>query len=116
MTEDCVFCKIVRGELPANKIYENDAFVSFYSIDQKISGHCLVIPKHHATTLLDMPSTGGTELLDCIKHTALLVLEKEGAGGFNLAQNNGEVAGQVVPHVHFHILPRKKGSKAVTVH
>lgn len=108
MTEDCIFCKILTGDVPGEKIYENDAFFSVYDIHPDVPGHALVIPKHHSQTILDMPATGGTELLECIKHTALIVLEKVGASDFKIVQNNGSAAGQAVFHVHFHILPQQK--------
>ncbi len=114
--EDCIFCKIASGEVTSDKIYENDSFFSMPDKNQQIEGHSLVISKRHFKTTLDMPSTVGTELLDCVKQTALKVLDSEKADGFNLVQNNFESAGQVVNHVHFHILPRKKGGKVPRVY
>lgn len=107
--DDCIFCKIARGEIKVQKIYENDNFFSIPDANQKVEGHSLVISKKHFETILDLPSTLGTELLDCIKKTALKIINKEKASGFNLVNNNFPVAGQFVKHVHFHILPRKKG-------
>jgi len=114
--EDCVFCKIAKGEIPCDKIYENDNFFSIPDANQKVEGHSLIISKKHFENVLDLPSSLGMELIDCIKKTALKVLEKEKAEGFNLVQNNFEVAGQLVKHVHFHILPRKKGDKSPFVY
>jgi len=105
--EDCVFCKIVKGEIPTEKIYENDNFISFPDANPTIEGHSLVVSKKHFKTLLDMPSTLGTELLDCIKKTSLKLMDKYFAGGFNVTNNNYPSAGQVVHHVHVHIFPRK---------
>lgn len=107
--DECIFCKIAKGEIKVQKIYENDNFFSVPDAHPRAEGHSLVISKRHFETILDLPSTLGTELLDCIKKTALKIIEKEKVSGFNLVLNNGEVAGQVVKHVHFHILPRKKG-------
>lgn len=106
--EDCVFCKIASGEIPSEIIYENDNFLSVPDANPQIKGHSLVISKKHFGTILDLPSTAGLELIDCIKKTALKILDKEKAEGFNLVQNNFESAGQVVKHLHFHILPRKE--------
>ena len=106
---DCIFCKIIGGEIPAEKIYENDNFVSFPDANQKTEGHSLVVPKKHYATTLDMPASLGQELLDCIKKTSLKLMENNKAEGFNIVNNNFRVAGQVVDHVHFHLLPRKKG-------
>lgn len=109
MVEDCIFCKIVKGEIPSKKIYENDNFFSIPDANQVVDGHSLVISKRHFETTLDLPNSLGSELLDCIKKTAMKLLEEHRAEGFNVVNNNFKVAGQVVKHVHYHILPRKKG-------
>ena len=107
--KDCIFCKIVSGKiLNENIIYENDNFFSILDKDQTIKGHGLIISKKHFETILDMPDSLGSELLECIKKTSLILMKKCNAEGFNLINNNFEVAGQVVRHVHFHIFPRKK--------
>lgn len=106
--DDCVFCKISKGEIPSEKIYENDNFFSVSDIEPYVEGHSLVISKKHFETVLDLPSSIGQELLDCIKKTSLKLIEKFKSDGFNLVQNNFEAAEQVVKHVHFHILPRNK--------
>ncbi|GAI81826.1 unnamed protein product [marine sediment metagenome] len=109
MTDDCVFCKIIRKEIKTDKIiYENDNFLSIPDANPKVNGHSLVISKKHFETILDMPNSLGPELLDCIKKTAFKLMEEYGAEGFNVINNNFEVAGQVVKHVHFHLIPRKK--------
>ncbi len=108
MKEDCIFCKIVDGEAKQGKfIYENKNFFSMPDYKPLTPGHALVISKKHFETILDLPSTIGQELLDCIKHTALKVMEKEKAEGFHVHNNNFSAAKQVVKHVHFHVLPRK---------
>ena len=109
MTNNCVFCKISNGEIPSDKIYENDNFFSVPDANPKVEGHSLVISKKHFKTTLDLPNSIGSELLDCIKQTSLKLMEKYDASGFNVQNNNFEVAGQLVKHVHFHILPRKEG-------
>jgi histidine triad (HIT) family protein len=111
MNNKCIFCKISKGEIPVEKIYENDNFFSILDANPIVEGHSLIISKKHFETTLDMPTTLGTELLDCIKKTALKLLEKHKSEGFNIVNNNFETAGQVVKHVHYHILPRKKGDK-----
>ncbi len=107
--QECIFCKISNNEIAAERIYENDNFFSISDANPKVEGHSLVISKRHFETILDMPSSLGTELLDCIKKTAAMLVEKHNSEGFNVVSNNFEAAGQVVKHVHFHILPRKKG-------
>ena len=110
MTHDnCIFCKISSGEIPSKKIYENDNFFSIPDANPDTKGHSLVISKKHFETVLDLPNTLGSELIDCIKKTSLKLVEKEKAEGFNIINNTRPVAGQIIPHFHFHILPRKKG-------
>jgi len=108
MTDDCVFCKIVNGELPSTKIYENDSFVAILNINPIAEGHSLVISKKHFDNILDMPNSLGHELLDCIKKTALKLIDEKKAEGFSIVNNNFRVAGQMINHIHFHILPRTK--------
>ena len=110
--ENCIFCKIAKGEIPAEKIYENDNFFSVPDIKPYVPGHSLIISKKHFETTLDLPSSLGQELLDCIKNTTIKIMDQEKADGFNLVNNNSESADQVVKHVHFHVLPRKKGDGA----
>jgi len=105
--EECVFCKMSRGEIPEEKIYENRNFFSVLDINPRVPGHTLVISKKHFENILDMPSSLGSELLDCIKVTSMKLIEKYHAHGLNVTNNCSEAAGQVVKHVHFHILPRR---------
>ncbi|MCX6746686.1 MAG: HIT domain-containing protein [Candidatus Pacearchaeota archaeon] len=106
--EDCIFCKISKGEIPVEKIYENKNFFSISDTKPKVEGHSLIISKKHFENILEMPNSLGLELLDCTKNTAFKLLEKYKSEGFNIVSNNFEAAGQVVKHVHFHLLPRKK--------
>ncbi len=108
MGEECVFCKMVKGEIPVEKIYENDNFFSFPDANPIVEGHTLVIPKKHFKTFLDLPNTLGTELIECIKKTTMNLMDKYKANGFNVVTNNFPSAGQVVHHLHFHIIPRKE--------
>ena len=106
--EDCIFCKIARGEIKSEKILETDNFFAIKDINPKTKGHSLVISKKHYPTLLDVPSSMLGEFLETGKQIALKLLKEEKAEGFNLVINTYRVAGQLVPHVHLHILPRKK--------
>ncbi len=111
MKDDCIFCKISQGNVDEKKIYEDDNFFSILDVNPEVKGHSLVISKNHFKNILEMPSSLGPELLDAIKKTSLILMKKYGAEGFNIINNNFEAAGQIVNHVHFHILPRKKGEK-----
>ncbi|MBS3085283.1 HIT family protein [Candidatus Pacearchaeota archaeon] len=106
--ESCIFCKIARGEISSEKIYENENFFSIKDIHPKVKGHSLVISKKHLDTFLELPDTFSSGFLDALKNTARKLLKEEKAAGFNIVNNNGKVAGQLVNHLHFHILPRKE--------
>ena len=106
---DCIFCTISKKEIPSERIYENQNFFSIPDISPKVEGHSLVISKKHFENILELPDNLGEELLDCIKNTAFKLTEKYKSQGFNIINNNSEVAGQIVKHFHFHLLPRKKG-------
>ena len=105
----CIFCKIAKGEIPSKKIYENKNFFSIFDVNPITKGHGLVISKKHFRTILELPDDLGADFLDCVQKTAIRILEQEKAEGFNLINNNSEVAGQLVHHFHAHIIPRKKG-------
>ncbi|MDW7650105.1 MAG: histidine triad nucleotide-binding protein [Bacillota bacterium] len=104
---DCLFCRIVRGELPANVVFENESVLAFKDINPLAPTHVLVVPKTHLASLDDVPDDpelAGKILLG-VRQTA----EKIGvAGGYKVVTNCGEAAGQVVHHLHFHILAGKK--------
>ncbi|HCC73800.1 MAG TPA: HIT family protein [Candidatus Komeilibacteria bacterium] len=103
---DCIFCKIVAGELPAAKVYEDKRFLAFLDINPINKGHVLVIPKEHHETLTNTPVDILKDLIAIVKTLAPAVVSGAGAAGFNLGVNNGKAAGQLVDHVHFHIIPR----------
>jgi len=106
---DCIFCKIVKGEIPCQKIYENDKVFAFLDIMPVHKGHTLIIPKEHHETLLDMPDDILAEVTKTAKKIAKAVVKAAGADGFNIGQNNGEAAGQAVFHFHLHVIPRFNG-------
>jgi len=103
---DCVFCKIVKGEIPATKIYENEHVLAFLDIMPVNSGHTLVIPKIHFKDVFESPDDILKEMIIAVKKIAPAVMKSTDTQAFNLNLNNGEDAGQVVKHVHFHIIPR----------
>jgi len=110
--EDCIFCKIVKGEIPSTKLYEDGNVLSFLDIMPASKGHALVVPKKHYHTLLDMPHSELGTIMETVQKVAAAVMSSvDGAEGFNIIQSNKKVAGQVVPHVHFHIIPRSKDDK-----
>lgn len=108
MREKCIFCDIAEGKIPAKKIYENGNFFSIPDAHPVAEGHSLIISKKHYKTVLDIMNSLGSELLDCIKNTSIELMKNTSAEGFNLVNNNYSAAGQIVNHVHFHIIPRWK--------
>ncbi len=106
MDQECIFCKIIHGEIPAAVVYEDSDFIGFLDINPRSRGHTLIIPKRHYTTLLEMDEETLQRLGVVLKHVADHLVRVLDAKGFNILSNNGESAGQVVKHVHFHIIPR----------
>lgn len=109
MSDTCVFCRIVRGELPSTKIYEDDEVIAFLDIGPIIKGHALVIPKRHVDPLTALPPDLLLKVMAVVQKVAAAQVAKLGADGVNVHQSNGAAAGQVVPHVHFHVIPRFEG-------
>lgn len=109
LVEDCIFCKIVKGEIPCQKIYEDNKILVFLDINPVHKGHTLIIPKEHHEGIIDMPDDTLGELAKVAKKISKAVKKATGVAGFNIVQNNGADAGQDVFHFHMHIIPRLKG-------
>lgn len=106
MVSDCIFCKIVAGEIPATKVYEDDHFLAFLDISQVTPGHTLVIPKKHARNLLEMTPDETAALFNIVSRVTKKVESATQPQGMNIISNMEEIAGQSVFHTHVHILPR----------
>ena len=104
--DECIFCKIVKGQIPAAKVYEGDKFIAFLDISPANKGHTLIIPKEHYERLEEMPDSDGREFGEIQVKIAKAVMKATNAEGFNLLLNNGKTAGQEVMHAHMHIQPR----------
>ena len=104
--DDCIFCKIANGEIPSKTLYEDEKFRVILDLGPATRGHALVIPKEHAGNLYDLPEETASEVLVLAKGVAVCMKEKLHCDGLNLVQNNGESAGQTVPHFHLHMIPR----------
>jgi histidine triad (HIT) family protein len=111
MTRDpeCIFCKIVAGEIPCTKVLEDAAALAFMDIGPLAEGHVLLIPKDHHEQADSMPADLAGQLLRHVPALVGAVKQATGAPGVNVLQNNGKAARQEVPHVHFHFIPRKPG-------
>ncbi len=104
--EKCIFCKLSSNK-GVEKIYENKNFFSIYDIKPEVKGHALVISKKHFKTALELPNNLADDLFEAIKKTVSIVEKKFNADGFNIINNGKKAGGQLINHVHFHILPRK---------
>ncbi|KAF1825100.1 HIT-like protein [Dissoconium aciculare CBS 342.82] len=102
MADNCIFCKIIKGDIPAMKVFENEKTLAFLDINPLSYGHTLVIPKHHGRTLTDIPDDSLADLLPI----AAKVARATGAEQYNILQNNGRLAHQQVDHVHIHVIPK----------
>ena len=106
MTDNCVFCRIVAGTIPAVKLYEDEQVLAFLDIAPINKGHALVIPKQHYFSVTEIPEATAGHLLAVASRLGGALLRAVDADGFNLLLSNGTVAGQVVPHTHLHVIPR----------
>ncbi|ESK84795.1 hit family protein 1 [Moniliophthora roreri MCA 2997] len=98
----CLFCRIIKGEVPSMKLIETDLSFSFLDIGPLSKGHALIIPKYHAEKMHELPDEHLTDILPIAKKIALA----QGSENYNILQNNGRLAHQVVDHVHFHVIPK----------
>ncbi len=107
---DTIFSKIIRGEIPSHKVYEDDHVIAILDISPLSKGHTLVIPKEPATTLHELGDDQAAAVGRVLPRIARAIMKVTGASAYNVLQNNGEAAGQAVMHVHFHIIPCVPGS------
>jgi len=106
INNDCVFCKIIAGELPSYKIYENEDVYAFLDIAKDCYGHTLVIPKKHCTNILDCDETINKKLIEVVQKISKHYVNNCGFEGVNILNANGQAAQQTVNHYHIHIIPR----------
>lgn len=104
---DCIFCKIIKGEIPSTKVYEDKNTLAFLDINPITPGHLLVAPKEHAEIIEEISEKSLTEAIKVTKK--LISVLDQFNEGTNIGLNNKSAAGQLVPHVHFHVIPRNEG-------
>ena len=105
-SKDCIFCKIIKGEVHSLKIYEDEKVLAFLDISPINAGHTLIIPKEHFDAFSDLPDKIASNLMVEVKNLAPKIIKAVGAEAFNVGINNGKIAGQIIPHAHVHIIPR----------
>ncbi|MDI6720945.1 MAG: HIT family protein [Candidatus Aenigmarchaeota archaeon] len=103
---DCLFCKIVKKEIPARVVYNDSDTIAFLDINPANPGHVLVVPKKHHEMIMDADDDMLKKSVLVVRELSKKIMEEMKADGINVVQNNGKHAGQLVPHVHFHIIPR----------
>lgn len=108
MDQNCIFCKIVAGQIPSAKVYEDEKILAFLDIAPVHDGHVLVIPKRHYANLEAMPEDELCVLIKVVKKIGRGLKEGLQVAGYNVTENNDPVAGQIIGHLHFHIIPRKE--------
>ncbi|MBQ6806927.1 MAG: HIT family protein [Lachnospiraceae bacterium] len=106
--DNCIFCKIANGDIPSKTIYEDENFRVILDLAPAAKGHALILPKNHYANLYELPDDTASKVMLLAKKMATQMTEKLQCDGFNLVQNNGEVAGQTVFHFHMHLIPRYK--------
>ena len=109
MSDNCIFCKIIKGEIPSFTVYENELFKVIMDRFPAAPGHVLIIPKVHHEDIFDMPEEIAKEIYSLAQKISIAVKETVGAEGINIVQNNGKASGQAVFHFHLHIVPRCEG-------
>jgi histidine triad (HIT) family protein len=105
--QECIFCRIVAGQVPSVRVFENDRVLAFLDIRPISDGHTLLVPKIHAGSLSECDASVLAEMIGVVGPLAKAVVGAAQAEGYNLLCNNGRAAGQLVDHVHFHIIPRR---------
>lgn len=103
---NCIFCKIANGEVPSKTLYEDDNFRVILDLGPATKGHALILPKEHYADLYELPEELAGEAMKLAKKMVTKMTDRLGCEGFNLIQNNGDMAGQTVFHFHMHMIPR----------
>ncbi len=106
--DNCIFCKIIAGEIPSHTLYEDEQFKVILDVGPATKGHALILPKDHYANLYELPEETAADAMKLAKKMMITMTEKLKCDGFNVIQNNGEVAGQTVFHFHMHLIPRYK--------
>ena len=106
--DNCIFCKIIAGEIPSTTIYEDDDVKAILDVNPAARGHVIVLPKNHATDIYSLPDEDLSKAICVAKRIAIALKDAYDCDGVNIIQNNGEAAGQTVFHLHIHVIPRFK--------
>lgn len=114
MQSNCIFCKIIAGEIPSATVYEDEDFKVILDIFPAAKGHAIILPKKHCTNLYELDDDSASKALLVARKVAKAIQAELNCDGMNLLQNNGEAAGQTIFHFHMHLIPRYKGDQVKT--
>ena len=106
MAENCIFCKIIAGEIPSTTVYEDEDFKAILDVNPAARGHVIILPKHHADDVFSLEDSQAEKIFPVAKKIATALKKTYQCDGVNILQNNGEAAGQTVFHLHVHVIPR----------
>lgn len=109
--ENCIFCKIANGEIPSATLHEDEDFRVILDLGPASKGHALILPKTHAANIYELPEETAGKAMILAKKMAVKLHDALQCDGFNIVQNNGEIAGQTVFHFHMHLIPRYEGDQ-----
>jgi len=113
---DCIFCKIINKEIDSKIIYEDSQNLAFLDIHPHAPGHTVIIPKKHAKTILELDASEIKDLFMALKNTLEIIQKALNPDGFTIGINHGESAGQAIPHLHIHLIPRFKNDGGGSIH
>jgi len=113
---DCLFCKIAKKEIPASIISEDSATVAFLDIHPRAAGHTMVVPKTHRETILECDTQDLVDLFGAVQNATALLKEKLKPDGFTIGINHGKASGQVIDHLHVHVIPRWNTDGGGSIH
>ncbi|MCR5798195.1 HIT family protein [Eubacterium xylanophilum] len=107
--DNCIFCKILKGEIPSTSVYEDDDFRAILDVSPASTGHVIILPKKHAANIFELDDEIAGKIMPVAKKIAAALKKTYNCDGINILQNNGEAAGQTVFHLHVHVIPRFNG-------
>lgn len=108
LVDDCIFCRIIKGEIPSKTVYEDDDYKAILDVSPASKGHVIVLPKNHAANIFEIDEKDAAGVMAAAKKVAEKLQQVFDCDGVNILQNNGEIAGQTVFHLHVHVIPRYK--------
>lgn len=111
LDDKCIFCKIIKGDIPSYTIYEDDEFKVILDVGPVAKGHALILPKNHYPSMYELPEEDAVKVVKLARKMMVKMTKALECDGFNLVQNNGEAADQSVPHFHMHLIPRYQGGQ-----